>query len=373
MNVVNDKKSEGEVGKLLDDIEYIRSIDRGNLYTLIERMPEQMEHAAASCPKQIFINRDRKFSAIGVVGVGTTRVCGELLKSFSDLEGTIPVIPINDYSLPNWAGRTTLLFFVSFSGNTEEVMSCFEQSRMRGCPAVVITSGGRLERDAVQNNVPVVKIRKEKPQNRTVLPYMIVPLLLIGAQIGVVPFKQEDFLQTVRFLKIQRESLDAHQKTENNRAKKIALHFYDSIPLVYTDGALYRGVVLRWQYQFNENAKVLAYSSWLPEMSHNEIVGLYGNHKQAHAACVFLSGEGRRNESNKRFDFTCSAIKEKGYSFLHVPLAGDDELQRVFYGIYLGDLVSLYLAILRGVDPQSVGLIDRIRLKDQPGFKSLER
>lgn len=253
---------------------------------------------------------------------------------------------------------------MSFSGNTEEVLSCFEQSLARRCPAVVITSGGRLEHVAVQNSIPVVRIRKEKPPNRTVLPYMIVPLLLISSRAGAVHFKSEDFLQTARFLKKQRDSFSRLTETKNNLAKQVALHLRDSLPLVYTDSALYTGVVLRWQYQLNENAKVLAYSSRFPEMSHNEVIGLSGDDMRKPAAPVFLSREGRGNELNRRFEFTCSAIKEKGYRLFHIPLLGGDELQNVFYGIYLGDFVSLYLAILRRVDPQAVELIDRIRLKE---------
>ncbi len=352
-----------EAKKKLDDRDYITTIDKERLIELIERFPEQMEYISETMNDKI-LEKTNKYTTIGVVGVGTTKVCAEILESLLNLKGTLPAFPLNDCSLPNWVGKLTLLIFVSFSGNTQEVISCFKQSIKRGCPSVVITTGGRLEREALTHKIPLVKIRKEKPPNRTVLPYMVVPVLMICAQIGLLPLIPEHFKNTAQFLKKWRSSFTVDNHMENNPAKEIALQCLGTIPLIYIENALYTGVARRWQYQFNENAKVLAYSSKLPEMSHNEIIGLHGGGMSSLVTPLFLTHNEEDAIISERLRFTQTIIKEKGYSVMKVPLIGDSELERIFYGIYLGDYVSYYLAVLRDVDPHAVDLIDKIRLPE---------
>lgn len=345
----------------LDNRDYIVSIDKYGLLRLIERFPEQIDYAVDTLdfkvPEEI-----KDFSSIGIVGVGTTRVCAEIIKSLMDRKGKIPVLSFNDYSLPDWVEENTLLIFVSFSGNTEEVLSCFTESLARKCFSIVITSGGVLQDEALRKGITVVKIKKENPPNRTVLPYMIVPIMLILRKMGFLSFQVDLLQKTADLLREKRLAFSVDSSIKSNIAKRIAWYFLERIPLIYTDEPLYSGVILRWQYQLNENAKILAYSSKLPEMSHNEVIGLYGTDFSSLFAPVFLTSGDYPSAIGKRLSYTKSVMEEKGYSVMNIPLLGDDDLQKIFYGLYLGDFVSFYLAILRGVDPHAVELIDKIRL-----------
>jgi glucose/mannose-6-phosphate isomerase len=349
-------------GNRLDDSKYITKIDRNGLFSLIDGFPEQLERGLKSFPEnKIFRSGD--YTSIGLVGLGTSRVCAELLSAVISESGNLPVISLHDYFLPHWVGKSTLLIFLSFSGNTEEVISCFQQSLERKCHSIVVTAGGYLGEKAVAEGVPLFTIQKESPPNRTVFPYMIVPVLLYCWRCGFFSMREGELKQTADFLKSLRVSLTIKSPAASNYAKKIALHLYKKLPLIYADDARFRAVLLRWQYQLNENAKSLAYSAYLPEMSHNEMMGLQGSDKLSHVSTIFITSSDKRKAIlEKRATFTLSVLAETDCSLLEVPLQGSGVLQKLFYGIFLGDYASFYLAVLRGKNPQEVDLIDKIRM-----------
>jgi glucose/mannose-6-phosphate isomerase len=345
----------------LDNKEYIKSLDIKNLFRIIDEMPDHIDKAVNLCPVTL-PTYSEKINEIGVVGVGTTKVCAQILKSFLDKSGNVPVISINDFHLPSWVSKNTLLFFISFSGNTEEVLSCFTQCVKIGCPSVVITTGGELEKRASQNNIPVIKISKEVPQNRTVFAYLLVPLLVINIKMGLLSYDLDNIIKLKGFLEEKRQRFSRDVLCQNNYAKKISCELENYIPIIYTNDGSLEGVVSRWQYQFNENAKVPAYSAKLPEMSHNELIGVCGSDYSKLLKPILLLSESTDETMSKRLVFTLDALRSKGYEILEVPIIGNNELERIFYGIYLGDYVSYYSAILRGVDPHAVDLIDSIRI-----------
>jgi len=345
----------------LDNKEYIKSLDKKNLLRIIDEMPDHIEKAVKLCSVTL-PTCSEKINEIGVVGVGTTKVCAQILKSFLDKSGNMPVISINDFKLPSWVSKSTLLFFISFSGNTEEVLSCFKQSIKIGCPSVVITTGGELETQASQNNTPIIKILKEVPQNRTVFAYLLVPLLVINIKMGFLSYDLDDIIKLKCFLAEKRRQFSWDVLCQNNYAKNISCELENCIPLIYTNDGLLEGVVSRWQYQFNENAKIPAHSSRLPEMSHNELIGVCGSDYSKLLKPIFLLNDSTDETISKRLVFTLDALRSKGYEILEVPILGNDELERIFYGVYLGDYVAYYFAILRGVDPHAVDLIDSIRI-----------
>jgi glucose/mannose-6-phosphate isomerase len=349
-------------GNRLDDMNYITTIDKNGLFSLIDGFPEQLERGVQSFPEKISF-RSGDYSSIGLVGLGTSRVCSEVLSAVMNGRGNLPVFSLHDYFLPHWVGRSTLLIFLSFTGNTEEVISCFQQSLKRKCNSIVVTGGGYLGEKAVAQGVPLITIQKESPPNRTVFPSMIVPVLLYCRRCGFFAMHDGEIKQAADFLRHQRVSLTIRSPAASNYAKKIALYFYKRLPLIYADDAQFRAVVLRWQYQLNENAKSLAYSSYLPEMSHNELIGLQGSDNLSQVSTLFITSRDKRESIlEKRASFTRSVLAQKGYSVMDVTLKGNGILQKLFYGIVLADYASFYLAVLRGKNPQEVDLIDKIKM-----------
>jgi len=342
----------------VDDIKNIKYYDKYNLINLIERLPEQIEYVINELNKNIVL--DDKVNQIGVVGVGTTKVCAEIIKSFADRFGQIPICSLDEYLLPNWVNKNTLLIFISFSGNTEEVISCFKKAINVGCKSIVITSGGQLEEIANENHITVIKVPKEKPENRTVLPFMLIPAMIICFNVEGLPVINTKFLEVAEFLKGERKKLKIQSPCKDNIAKKIAIACYNKIPLIYTDDSYYHGLLLRWQYQFNENAKKISYSAILPNMGHNELVGLQNTDFSENIIVIFLRNI--HQEQSKWLLFTRGVLEEKKYNIIDIPMLGSNYLDNIFYGVFLADYVSYYSAILRDLDPHVVEVIDKMRL-----------
>lgn len=356
---------EGGDSAILDSTDHIRSVDKSRLLELIGGFPEQLLSALDKQIPQGKIDASA-IQRIGIVGVCTTRVIATVLGSLMDQRGSVPIFSFNSFSLPRWVGSETLLIFVSFSGNTLQVLLCFEQALRRKLPCIVVTTGGSLKKRAREGKVPVIVILKEQPPNRTVLPYMLVPILRTAGSLGLLDTTSGEIADAAKNVRRRRDELDSAIPIKKNRAKQLAESCLGRTPLIYTEDTELGGVVLRWQYDFNENAKVLAYSSILPELSHNEIIGLQGNGAPESKAPLFLTTQKKESPGTERLWLTIRTLEEFGYRPVEIPIEGGTELERILYGILLGDYISVYLAVLRGVDPQAVELIDRIRVGEGP-------
>ncbi len=359
------RKTEGKQRDLqrkggLDDVKYIRAVDSHSLLSLIGGFTEQLDRAVGyEIPE---VPDARTIRAVGIVGVCTTVVCALALSSLVDRSGKGCVYRFNRFRLPKWLGRDVLLVFVSFSGNTQQVLCCFEEAVSRKIPALAVTAGGTLKKRAEEEGIPVVSIPKESPPNRTVFPYLFVPVLRTAYRLGLLDDTDRHIKDAISSLEQKKKELEPDVPATKNRAKRIALECEGRIPLLYTEDPILIPVIRRWQYDFNENAKLLSHSAYIPEMSHNEIIGLQGEEGKLCGIPLFLTVRKGESHEIQRLDFTIEALKNIGYRPVEIGIEGNTDLETLFYGILLGDYTSAYLAVVKGVDPHSVDLIDSIRV-----------
>jgi glucose/mannose-6-phosphate isomerase len=99
----------------------------------------------------------------------------------------------------------------------------------------------------------------------------------------------------------------------------------------------------------------------LPELDHNEIVGWEGAAELGRFAAVFLYDADTHPRVKQRIDLTQEIIGEQATTSHVVPSRGQTTVERVFSLVLLGDLVSVYLSVLRGVDPTPVEAIERLK------------
>jgi len=134
----------------------------------------------------------------------------------------------------------------------------------------------------------------------------------------------------------------------------------DGLPVI-TGAGLTASVAYRWKCQINENAKLPAFSAELPEAGHNEIVGWADADDFARFAAVFLEDPGAGERMRARIELTAEIVGGQAAVVERVAPRGATRLQRLVSHVLLGDLVSLYLAVLRGTDPFGVEPIDRLK------------
>ena len=189
-----------------------------------------------------------------VAGLGGSAIGGDLLKDWARNKTEVPIEVNREYHLPAYAGKKTLVLVSSYSGDTEETLSCFSrcpQTEMHDLSASA--SGGALLKYAIKHKVPYLQVPGGMPP-RAALPYMFIPLLIFMEKIGLVTGVSVELEEALNLLeKISTDNLP-QKPTIDNFAKTLALTIGETVPVIYGFG-FYRAVAQRFKQQFNENAK----------------------------------------------------------------------------------------------------------------------
>ncbi len=229
---------------------------------------------------------------------------------------------------------------------------------MIGARRVVVTSGGKLAELARADGVPVIPVAGGY-QPRAAVAYMTVGVLEVAALTGTGPRMNSEIDVAADHL----EELVIEWGPEGDdatQAKALARALNGTVPVVAGAG-LTTPIAYRWKTQINENAKSPAYALELPEMDHNEIVGWGSAASFGRFSAVFLDDDDTHPRVRERMDLTGRLIQPGAASVHHVSSRGRTTVERVFSLVLLGDLVSLYLAVLRGVDPEPVDAIEALK------------
>jgi glucose/mannose-6-phosphate isomerase len=290
--------------------------------------------------------------ARGVVicGMGGSAIGADLAAAAIGARATAPITTIRGYELPDWVGPDTLVVCATYSGNTEETLECFERAGEHGAPRVAVTTGGKLA-DAARaaGDVPVIGVPAGM-QPRAAVVYMTVTALECAALAGAAPSLRSEIDEAA--------AVAAELAADHPQAKQVAHALDGRIPVVY-GGRTSTAAARRWRTQLNENSKVPAFYGELPEAHHNEVVGWH-HANESLIAVVLETNEGDERMAH-RFEVTADVMKTAGLDALSVQAKGESALAQVMSLVLLGDLVSVYLAVLRGTDPTPVEEIETLK------------
>jgi glucose/mannose-6-phosphate isomerase len=309
---------------------------------------------------QIALPRRVQPRRLMIVGMGGSSIGGELLRDWLRDELSIPIDVCNDYALPAYVDEDTLVFAVSYSGNTQETLSAFIDALRRECTTVSITSGGRLLSFSRKLQLPHLVIPSHLPP-RVALPYTFCPLPIILSRLGVLSDVHAEIEDAIR----QLTKVMAHNAPEipaaENRAKTLALDVNGTVPIVYGFRE-YGAVAHRWKTQFNENSKVPSSFNVFPELNHNETVGWEASDVLTKTfSVILLRDRDEPPQIRHRIEATKVHALKKARQILEIYASGKTKLAKMLSVLYIGDLTSVYLALLRGVDPTPVRTIDVIK------------
>ncbi len=346
---------------LLDNIQQIKKIDSQNMFSVLEKFPEHCEDAIKRTESLILPERFRGPEKIVVLGMGGSAIGGDLFRNWLYDKAEIPVIVSREYILPKFVDKETLVFAISYSGNTEETLSGFLYAVKKSCMIISITSNGRLQDFSRQLGVPTVEIPSGMAP-RAAISYLFIPLLIIFEKLGVISNAREEIIDAIELLKRIREEIRLSTPTEENIAKKSAMEIKGTVPLVYGQRYL-ESVAKRMKCQFNENSKSLSGYDFFPELNHNETVGWEGPEIFTKMfSVILLRDPDEPPELKNRIDITIKLILEKKAKKVHQLTArGSTKLAKMLSLLYIGDFLSVYLAILYGVDPTPVKIITRLK------------
>jgi glucose/mannose-6-phosphate isomerase len=346
--------------KILDNLNEIKRIDKSDMLSFCVEAPKHYEKAA-KLAKTVSISYPKPQTII-VAGMGGSAIGGELLKDWTRDKIAVPIEVCREYSLPAYVSKNTLVFVVSYSGETEESLSVFLDAVKRKCMIVCISSGGALHEFSEKLNVPHLSVPSGMAPRAT-LPYLFMPLPILLNKIGLVSDVTSEISETIKILRQVSDSNSPKKPLKDNFSKKLASNFCGTVPVVYGFG-FYRAVAQRLKTQFNENSKVPAKWEYFSELNHNEIVGWEAVRELAKYFSVILIRDDDEPEAmRQRIQTTKELICKESVKVFEIQSIGKSRLAKMSSVICTGDFTSVYLAIVRGIDPTPVKTIALLKEK----------
>ncbi len=341
---------------VLDDLKAIHHRDSGDALGIAQKQHLQLQHDYSDVDVSMI-----DFSAVRnivVAGMGGSALAASFLSSWP--KPTVPLEVWRSYDAPNYADSNTLFIASSYSGNTEETLSALDAAESRGCQIVVVTSGGQLKQRAEAAGYPCFTLptgyqpRMAMLFNYTALIHLLEPSELIGSG------KLAELRAVSDWLGQQSERLSPTVPTSDNLAKQIALDVAGSSVVIYAGPEL-SPAAYKWKISFNENAKNIAWYNQFPEFNHNEFLGWTSHPEKKPYKVIDLRSSIEHERVQKRFVISEKLLSGQRPAPIIVEVQGDNELQQLLWSVVMGDFVSLYVALLNGLDPTPVDMIEKLK------------
>jgi glucose/mannose-6-phosphate isomerase len=332
-------------------------LDSQGMFDVTAGLPEQVFDAAVRARGLADLPDRERIEHVVVLGMGGSGVAGDILSAAAGPFLSVPVIVSKGYELPAFVGESSLVFAVSFSGDTEETVEAASAAAVEGAHMVVVTAGGELGRLAESWGVPTVKVPGDIPQPRAAVGAMAIPAFIVLEEIGLFPGAQQWIDFAVEQLTRRRDELTS----EDNLARELARRLGRTVPLVYGGGQLGATAAARWKNQVNANAP--AFWNTLPELCHNEVQGWGQNGDLTRQAfsLVNLRHEFEHPQVARRFELVTPLVEEVTAQVLEVTAAGEGQLAQLLDLVLIGDFVSLHLAAQEGIDPGPVDTLSSLK------------
>jgi glucose/mannose-6-phosphate isomerase len=337
--------------------ESIESVDREGMLGDVLAQPLQLGDALWRAQSASIRPRDLPGGLV-VCGMGGSAIGGDLALAALGDRATRPITVVRGYALESWIPPESLVLCASYSGETEETLACFEAAGAAGTQRVVLTTGGTLARLAREEGVPVIGVPAGM-QPRAAVVYMTIGALECAALCGAAPALHAE-IDTATALLEQLIQEWGPGAPEDSLAKRLARELQETIPVIH-GAASTTAVGRRWSTQINENAKAPAFWSELPESNHNQICGWERGREMAPFSGVFLGDPDQHPRVKRRIELMTAEVERTGAPAIQVDARGESRLERVLSLVLLGDMVSVYLAVLGDVDPTPVEALSRFK------------
>jgi glucose/mannose-6-phosphate isomerase len=295
-----------------------------------------------------------------VCGMGGSAIGGDLAKAALGDRATRPITVVRGYALESWTPPESFVLCASYSGNTEETLACFEAAGAAGAQRAVLTTGGKLAELAREEGVPVIGVPAGM-QPRAAVIYMTIGVIECAALCAAAPALHAEIDTATALLERLVEEWGPGA-SDDSPAKSVARQLDGTIPVIHGASAT-TAPARRWATQINENASAPAFWTELPEANHNQICGWERGCQLAPFSGVFLCDPDQHPRVQRHVELAMAELGRVGAPAVRVDSRGDSRLERVLSAVLLGDLVSVYMAALAGVDPTPIEAI--MRLKQQ--------
>lgn len=322
------------------------------LRQIILNFPSQFEKALEFSKN---VKTEGKFDKLIVCGMGGSALPADIIKTYLESKNVnLPIYLSRNYNLPPQTNENNLIFISSYSGNTEESLSCYQEARFKNLKIVGFAKGGKLEDLCRKDNVPFVKYPNDGVtfQPRFAIGYAFCAMLCVLINTNVVP----DFTNEIKNL-----ASSLNPAAFENQGKELAKKSKGLILLFYASDKYGQSVARICKIKINENAKTQAFWSVLPELNHNEMVGFTNLAGKYHI--IILKDPDDHPRILKRLQITSEILAQKGILVSEVEMKGSSVLEKMFNTLLIGAWASYYLALENGIDPIPVEMVEDFKKK----------
>lgn len=319
---------------------------------LIEAFPKQISDSLDKTATLTLTPPDRDIHNIFLAGLGGSGISGNYMLELLKESSSIPYVVGKGYDIPHFVNKNTLFIASSYSGNTEETVRSLKQAIDQGAYIVCITTGGEIERVAREYDLQLILLPQGEKIPRAYLGTSLTHQLAALVNLGLAPKSLlKDLRASVDLLKFNQDEI-------KKQAQEVAAAIKGTIPIIYTTDRN-SSVAVRLCQQINENAKQLCWSSIIPEMNHNELVGW--DNKEPNISAMYLLNKDDFKRNVMRVKINQEIIEEKARNVIEIYSKGKSLIEKMLYLTHMGDFISLYLAQENGKDPVPVHVIDRLK------------
>ncbi len=331
----------------------IQAVDTQGMLGDVLDQPHQLTDALWRVESAGISTRDLPGGLL-VCGMGGSAIGADLAAAAIGERATHPIRSLRGYSVEPWLGADTLVLCSSYSGDTEETLACYEAAGEAGAARIALTTGGRLAEAARADGVPVIGV----PSGflpRAAVAYMTVGAIECARLAGAAPAVRDE-IEAAAALLPELAAEWGPDSGADSQAKALAGRLAGTVPVFYGAG-ITAAAAHRWKAQLNENAKSHAFFAELPEADHNEICG-WG---EGPFAAVFMDDPQLHPRVRRRIDLTAEVIERHGAPVEVIESRGVTPFERLMSLVFLGDLLSVYLAVLAGTDPSPMEPIEELK------------
>ncbi len=345
------------------------AVDSLRLARAVADLPEQMEAALASSQATHAAVDGSRIANVMVMGMGGSGIAGDIVSALAAPLMSAPVTVAKGYECPAFVGPATLAIAASFSGNTEETLSAATAAHHAGASVVAVTSGGRLADLAREWEAPLYEVDPGIPMPRAAVGAISVAPLVALERAGLLSGVDGWIRAAVAQLQARRHAYPANpdQAAGDGLDGLIAdIGMGEVLPVFYGGGALGAVAAGRAKAQINENAKIPAFASFMPELCHNELAGWDQAGRAIDGsplAVIALRHDFEHPQLGRRYDFTSDVLDGARIAVPHAELhaAGDGPMAQLFDLIYQVDVLSLRVAAAARRDPGPIPVLEELK------------
>jgi glucose/mannose-6-phosphate isomerase len=338
---------------VLDDLKKIHERDGRDVLGAIANEWQQLT-AELTCTPLLVLH---PITNVVYTGMGGSTMAALLLSSAA--AHTVPLEVVRDYEVPRYTNGQTLLIACSYSGNTEETVEALERGAVLGAQIAVMTGGGRLAAIAQERGYPLILLPPVEHARFAEL-YILNALVMLLDQAGVCTIHFEELAATAGFLQREIKGWLPTVPAKDNVAKQVAQECLGKSVVVYA-GSKLAAAAYRWKTAVNESAKQVAWWNAVPEFNHNEFAGWSGQPEQKPYAVLELRSDLDHPRVQKRFEAADRLLSGMRPAPVPVHVRGQTVVEQLLWATVLGDFVGAYLALLSGVDPAPLAIVEKFK------------